>query len=253
MNENRSDAPQPLRRSGPSGHRPDGPNLTVLACVHGALVLLALGGGLLLADGQAYPSPLGEASAVVDYYRDHATAARLTAWLQFGAAVPLMIYAATAYARQLRLGVRVPGPVISLLGGVFAAGCLSLSALVMWALTFPQIDAGDGLIHTLALIVFATGGVGFATGAGLLIAGLAVPALILKFVPRWLAAAGLVLAACGEISFLSLIATPVAVVIPVVRFGGIAWLIAVAVLLPKRRAPANAATRSSRSTGGPHG
>lgn len=244
MNGNRV-VPATSSRAGPSrSRRPDGPNLAALAIVHGVLVILALGLGALLAGGHAYPSPLGTTSSVVGYFRDHATAARVTALLQFGAAVPLLIFAATAYARQLRLGLRVPGPIISLVGGIFASVLLALSALVMWVASFPEITADASLTHALALVAFAAGGVGFATGAGLLIAGLAVPALILRFVPRWIAVVGLLIAACGEVSFISMIATPVSVLIPVVRFGGLAWLIAIAFLLPTRRAAANSAQHS---------
>ena len=77
------------------------------------------------------------------------------------------------------------------------------------------------------------------TGLGLLVAGIAVPSLILGFLPRWLAWAGLVIAAISELSFLSMVLEPLQVLLPVSRFGGLVWLIAAGFLLPNRRAAAN--------------
>ncbi len=61
------------------------------------------------------------------------------------------------------------------------------------------------------------------------------PALILRFIPRWLAVAGLVLGAAGELSFLSLALESLQALLPIVRFGGGVWLITVAFLLPRSR------------------
>ena len=50
---------------------------------------------------------------------------------------------------------------------------------------------GAGLTHALNFFSFITGSVGFVLGIGLLVAGIAVPALILRLLPRWLAWTGL--------------------------------------------------------------
>lgn len=65
-----------------------------------------------------------------------------------------------------------------------------LSALVGWLLSRPEITTDVTLTHALAFLAFITGGVGYVVGMGILIAGIAVPALILGFVPRWLAWTG---------------------------------------------------------------
>jgi hypothetical protein len=152
----------------------------------------------------------------------------------FAASVPLGIYAATIYARQLRLGIRAPGAGISLVGGVSASVMLGISGLLGWAQT--QVDAiPPSVSRLIAELVFALGGIGFACGLGLLIAGIAVPSMILRLVPRWLSWIGLVLGALGEIAFLSLLWDGLDVVLPIVRFGGLAWLTAVGFLLPRNR------------------
>lgn len=164
--------------------------------------------------------------------------------LQFGSAVPLGIFAATVYARQLRLGVRVPGPAIGFFGGIIAAVFLMLSGLITWLLGRSEVVADTALAQTLAFLAYLTGGVGFVVGLGLLVAGIAVPSLILGFMPRWLAWAGLVIAALSELSFLSMVLEPLQFLLPVGRFGGLVWLVAAGFLLPRRRAAANQEART---------
>ena len=68
---------------------------------------------------------------------------------------------------------------------------------------------------------------------GLLLARVCVPAAFLKLLPKWVVAFGLVLAVCGELSWLNLIAPKALFLIPLVRFPSFVWLIATGFLLPK--------------------
>jgi hypothetical protein len=63
----------------------------------------------------------------------------------------------------------------------------------------------------------------------------AVPALVLRLTPRWLAWAGLVIAAAGGLSTLTLLTSALDATLPIGRFGGLLWIIAVSVLLPATR------------------
>jgi len=152
----------------------------------------------------------------------------------FAASVPLGIYAATVYARLLRLGVRVPGPNIGFFGGITASILLAVAGLTTWA----QSRAA-GLPAAVSRLVndltFALGGVGFVGGLGLLMAGIAVPVVVLRLVPRWLGWIGLVLAALGEVSFLALLWSGFDALLPVTRFAGLLWLAMVGMLLPRNR------------------
>lgn len=60
--------------------------------------------------GDTYVSPFSTATQVAAYYRGNPDAVRLANMIQLGSAVPLGIFAATVYARQLRLGVRFLSP-----------------------------------------------------------------------------------------------------------------------------------------------
>ncbi|MGO4681661.1 hypothetical protein [Microbacterium sp. 2MCAF23] len=232
--------------SSPASRRPGGPPLGPLAIVTFALTIAGV--VVLLVGTGSVPAPFASAADVASWYTAHALPIRIAATLQLGAAVPLGILAASIYARQLRLGVRVPGPVIGLYGGIGASLLLLVSALVTWALASGPDAADPGSAATLGRLAFGLGGVGYAVGMGLLIAGIAVPAFILRLIPRRLALAGLVLAAVGELSFLSLVIDPLQALLPIVRFGGGAWLIAATFLLPRdrpRRGPRTAAAEDA--------
>lgn len=161
-----------------------------------------------------YPTPASSPEATAAYFADHPMAGVLAGFFAFSAAVPLGIYAAATYARQLRPGVRVPDPGISFFGGVAAAVLLIASGLITWVLA----DASDSIPPTVTQLLvdlgFALGGIGFAT---------------------WLAWVGLVLGALGEISFLALLWDGFDRLVPVNRFGGLLWLAMVGFLLPRER------------------
>lgn len=229
-------------RSIPDEGRPTrsgGPHPGVLAIVSLGIFLASLITSAILTGGQTFVSPFAPPGQVAAFFQQNVAATRVGGMLQFGSAVPLGIYAATVYARQLRLGVRVPGPAISFFGGISAAIFLMFSGSLTWLLSRPEITTDVMLTHALAFLAFISGGVGFVIGIGLLIAGMAVPALILRFMPWWLAWTGLVIAALSELSFLSMAVEPLQFLLPIGRFGGLLWLVAAGFLLPRNRAAAN--------------
>ncbi len=220
------------------GRQQGGPPLVLLGSlvlgffVVGMITTAALGGFI--------PSPLGPASAVTDYYRQHAAAAQTSAVFLFAASVPLLIYAATASARLRQLGITAPGATIALVGGTLASAMLSLSALLGWALSRPEVTADAALIHGLSTLSFLTGGVGHVVPLGLLLAGIAVPALIVRLLPRPVAWAGLIIAVIAELSTLSLIWPVMVILLPIARLPALIWLVVAGGLLPTQRRRANA-------------
>jgi hypothetical protein len=70
-------------------------------------------------------------------------------------------------------------------------------------------------------------------------AGVAVPSLILGLVPRPLAWAGLVVAAAGVLSTLTLLTSTVDFTLSVGRFAGLIWLVAASITLPQSRRALN--------------
>jgi len=147
-----------------------GPNPGILAAVSLGLTIGALLGSAILTNGQTYVSPFSPAGQVAAYFHGNPDAVRLASLFQFGSAVPLGIFAATVYARQLRLGVRVPGPAIGFFGGITASVFLMVSAAVGWVLSRPEITTDVTLTHAMSFLAFITGGVAYVVGLGLLVA-----------------------------------------------------------------------------------
>jgi hypothetical protein len=213
-----------------AGRRQGGPPPLAPALAFGALTVAA---AIALAGG---PRPGSSAASALDYARSHTGLLHAAALLIFGAAVPLAIWAATIYRRlRTALGVTAPGAVVGLAGGILAAASLAVSGLVTWTIAESAGVASPALARVLFSLAFAAGAAGFAVPLALLLAGVAVPALILGLVPRPFAWAGLAIAAVGMVSTLTLVTPALDVTLPVARFGGLAWMIAASLLLPANR------------------
>jgi hypothetical protein len=228
--------PNPSKQSGKLLHR--GPSLVVVGAVFTALFVASLIVSTAMAGGAHFPSPFQPAILSSTYFAEHAWAVRLGAFLQFGAAVPLGIFTATAASRVRFLGVDVAGTFIGLFGGVAASLMLALSALTQWTLSQPGVAESTSLVHALHLLAFATGGPGYVVPAGLLVAGVSVSAGLTRLVPRWLMWFGLIVAGFSELSALSLVMPAAVYLLPLARFPGFIWMICVGVTLPKARAAA---------------
>jgi hypothetical protein len=72
-------------------------------------------------------------------------------------------------------------------------------------------------------------------GFGLLAAGVSVTCHFTRLLPRWIIVLGLILAATGELSSLSLVTYPANFLIPITRFVGFVWMLAAAVALTRSR------------------
>jgi hypothetical protein len=219
----------------PPGRRAaDGPPLIVPVLAYGALMVAAV---ILSARS---PQPSASAVSVLAYDRTHHGALELAGCLGFAASLPLAIWTATVYRRlRTSLGVAAPGAVIGLAGGLLAAASLGLSGLVNWTSSQATAGGDPALARALADLSFAIGSAGFVAPLGLLIAGIAVPALILHLLPRPLAWAGLVIAAVSELSAFALLTSALDFTFPAGRFLGLAWLIATSITLPARRRQAS--------------
>lgn len=227
----------------PTTHRQGGPPPLAPGIAYGALMIA---GAALLAQ---VPHPDAAAATVLAYDQEHQTVMRIGGFLAFAAALPLAIWTATAYRRLRTLGVTAPGAVIALSGGLLAAASLALSGLLTWG-TGQLGDANTPAVaRALADLGFAVGSAGFVAPFGLLLAGVAVPALILGLMPRPLAWAGLVIAAVSVLSTFTLLTPALDATLPVGRFAGLAWLVAVSVTLPQDRRAVR--DRSARLAGQP--
>jgi len=229
MNDSRQDGNVRARGRRQQG----GPPLVLLAVV--CLGLLFGGIAIGVALGGVPPLPYGPATAVAAYVRAQPVAVQVIATAAFGSSVPLAIYAATASTRLRQLGVTAPGATIGLTGGTLAAGALGLTGLLAWPLSRPEVSADTALVRALYFLVFLVGGPGHVVALGLLVAGMAVPSLILGLTPRLLAWIGLAIAALAELTTLVLVWPELGVILPIARVSALIWLVVAGALLPLRR------------------
>jgi hypothetical protein len=213
-----------------------GPPLLPVGTIYTLLVTASLVAGALLKHGPALVNPFGDAEASRRFFADNPQALRVAAFFFFGSSVPLGIYIATVVSRLRFLGVRAAGTYIALFGGLMASGAIAISSLCSWVLSVPEVSASLPVSRALHFLTFAFGGVAFAVFFGLLAAGVSVTAFFSRLLPRWLVGFGLLIALAGEISTLGLVTLPATIAIPITRFGGFIWLIAVAVALPGTKA-----------------
>jgi hypothetical protein len=210
-----------------------GPSLLALALVYTLLVAASIISGLLLKHGVAVVNPYSSGEESRRFFAENPTALRVAAFFSFGSSVPLGIYAATVVSRLRFLGVRAAGSYIALFGGFAASFALTVSALCAWVLAVPEVSASLAASRVLHFMTLLFGGVSFAVAFGLLAAGVSITSYFFRLLPRWLVWFGILIAAAGELSSLSLLTLWAAPMIPIVRFAGFIWLIAVGATLPK--------------------
>lgn len=127
------------------------------------------------------------------------------------------------------------GVYIALFGGIAAAGVRGVSGLSTWVLSQPGVATDAGAMRVGQLMTFASGGFAHVAALGLFMAGISVPCLISRLIPKWICWFGLVLAGICEISTLSVLVPAVSVLLPIGRFGSFISLIAVGFTLPTER------------------
>jgi hypothetical protein len=183
----------------------------------------------------ATPQPTATGAEVLAYAQQNGTTIKVGAFLLLASAVPLALLSAVLYRRLRALGITAPGSAIALVGGVLASAALILSALFAWTGGRLPANADPSLARTVADLSFLTGGVTYAVAFGLLVAGVAVTGLLSGLLPKPLAVVGIVVAVAGMLATLSLLADPFGYALPVVRFGGLIWLVWAAAVLPRTR------------------
>ena len=218
--------------------------MALLAAISLVLLLAGLVVGVVLAGG-VMPLPYGSATEIQDYVARHHAAAVALAVGTFGSSIPLAIYAATASARLRQLGITAPGATIALAGGLLASTGLALSSLTTWTLSRPEVTSDAALVRALYYLTYLTGGPWHVVTLGLLIAGIAVPGLIVRLMPLPVAWTGLVIAGIAELTTLVLIWPGLSPLLPLARFTGLIWLIVAGALLPLRRLNKQEATARS--------
>ncbi len=216
----------------PGTQRHPSPPLGVLAIVFTVLFCAGLYPVTYFGGRPSFPLPWAPAQTVAAFFQERSAAALWCAFLHFGSAVPLGLFTAAIVSRLEFFGVRAAGAKIALFGGFATAILMLASSAVLWTTVFPGVAQDAALTVALHFLDFALGGPGYSVPFGLLMAGVSVPVLFRRLTPQWIPILGLVLAVCGELSWLSIELRPALILIPITRFLGFVWMIAVGFALP---------------------
>jgi hypothetical protein len=228
-----------------SGRRHPSPHLGALAIVFTVLFCAGLYPVTYFGGRPSFPLPFAPPEAVLAFLAQRHGAALFCAFMHFGSTIPLGIFTATIVSRLEFFGVRAAGAKIALFGGFVTAMLTMCSSAILWTMTLPVIAQNGPLASALHFLNFALGGPGYSVPLALLMAGVSVPLLFRRLTPRWIPIFGLVLAVIGVLSWFSFEFRPATALIPLTRFPGFIWMIAVGFALPSRLPdPAHEAARS---------
>src|SRR5215471_13809762 len=126
-----------------------GPHAGIVALVYvtlfcaGLLPVTAFGGMLY------FPGPAVSVADMVAFFSARSSAVLICTFLQFGAAIPLGIYAATVVSQLIFLGVRAAGTNIALFGGFATAFGMLFGNGILWTLSYSDIAQNPTLVHAL--------------------------------------------------------------------------------------------------------
>ena len=228
------------------GPRHPSPHLGALALAFTALFLIGLFPVTVFGGKPWFPGPWEPAATIVAFFQARPSAALLCAFLQFGSAIPLGIFTASIVSRLEFFGVRAAGPRIALFGGFATVFMMMSNAAVLFAMAQPAVFQSKNAILALYYLGFAMGGPAYSVSFGLLMAGISVPLLFRRLTPRWIPIFGLIVAAIGELSWLNFEFPQALPLVPLTRFPGFIWIIAVGFALrsslPRPAGSAPAAT-----------
>lgn len=212
--------------------RHQGPPLWLLASIYTVLFLIGLWQVTICSGKPYFPGPWEPVNTIVAFFQARPGAVELCSFFHFGAAIALGLFTATAVNQMRFLGVRAAGINIALFGGLATVFGMFVSAFSLWTLARPGIALDPTVTTALYYLGYAFGGPGFSVPLGLLIAGLSIPAMFTRLLPKWLTIFGIALGICGELSWLNFVFPKALFLIPLTRFPGFIWLIAAGILLP---------------------
>jgi hypothetical protein len=221
---------------GPTLQKHAGPPLWLPAILYTVLFLAGLFPVSSMTPGpDRWPGPWEPADVIVPYFQTHHAAVLACIFLQFGATICLGLFCAVSVSRLQFLGVRAAGPFIALFGGFLTVFDGVAAGAIVWTMIHPGVAAQPPVLLGLYYLSYAFGGPGFSIPMGLLIAGVSISGGLTKLLPKWIVILGLVLAVAGELSWFHLISPALLFLVPLVRFPGFLWLIAVGFALPRSR------------------
>ena len=105
-------------------------------------------------------------------------------------------------------------------------------------MTQPGLADNSPVLQALYWLTQGFGGAAFSVPFGLLVAGVTIPAAFMRVIAKWIVVLGIAVAICGELSWLYMMVPGALPLVPLTRFAGFVWIIAVGLALPSSAARA---------------
>jgi hypothetical protein len=212
-----------------------GPPLWLLAILYTVLFIAGLFPVTMYGGLPYWPGPWETPAVITQFFQTQTTRVLACLFLQTGATICLGLFTAVVVSRLQFLGVRAADATIALFGGFLCVFDSMAASFATWTLIRPEVAANGPILVALNYLSYAFGGPGFSIPMGLLMAGVSVSAGFNRLIPRWIMILGLLLAASGEPSIFHLLSPQLLFLIPLTRFPGFIWIIAVGFALPRYR------------------
>lgn len=212
-----------------------GPHTGIVAAVFVALFCAGLLPVTAFGGMPYFPPPTASAAEMLAFFSHRQAGVLLCAFFQFGSAFPLGIFAVTMAARMRYLGVRAAGIEIAVFGGMATAIGIIIGSSFLWGTTYPGISNNQDLLQLVYRAMFGIGGPGYSVPFGLLAAGITIPAMFYKLLPKWIVVLGIFVAVAGVLSWFEILSVKLLPLIPLTRFPGFVWAIAAGFSLARRR------------------
>jgi hypothetical protein len=211
-----------------------GPHLGFVAIAYTVLFLVGLYPVTMFGGMPYFPPPSATVPEMVTFFSQRPVGTLLCLFLQFGAMIPLGIFAATVASQLQFLNVRAAGAWIAQYAGMAVSITSMAGASILWAMTLPDVAQTPVVLHALYQIGFGLGGPTFSVLFGLMVAGVSITAGFARLLPRWVVALGISIAVIGELSWIAILTLKAVPLIPLTRFPGFVWMIAAGFLLPRK-------------------
>jgi hypothetical protein len=207
--------------------------LRIFAILHALFFFASLAAIPLLAPGSKIPNPFAIDGTTQAFFLSAATAIRVSDFLQLASALCLGIACALLGTASSISRLRGLPTLLIIGGGCGAAIMLALSALFSWAIVSPGAPADLGpSLHAFQFIPFLLGGPGWAGFFAIFSAGVTIG--VGGVLPRWVRRFGYFLSFISAAATLVLLSIAFSPCLPISRFPGFLWLIAISGFLTRR-------------------
>jgi hypothetical protein len=185
--------------------------------------------------GAGYPTPLSSNDAVHHFFQANLARQAAIGFMQLLAAVALLVFCLLSIS-QLRQKVRDSYLTnLALSAGSLATAFLLLAALCSWLLSQP-VTVND--IPTLRLVQnlsFLSGGFAHVVTFGLFVGAVSLNGWRSDMLPKWLGYFGLMVSGISLLSLLGMVNFWATLLLPVSRFSGFIWIVAVSLTFWHRK------------------